>query len=71
MDLQGGIITPSMKKVIQGDRPDCWDIPLYRIEVIGWIHEDELPSGYPYDEMLQFSRVDGVRMFPVFSPVEV
>lgn len=30
----------------------------------GWIYEDELPEGYPYDEMFQHSKVDGVRMFP-------
>lgn len=28
------------------------------------IHEDELPEGYPYDEMFPFSWVDIVRMFP-------
>jgi len=29
-----------------------------------WLYEDELPEGYPYDEMFQYSKVDGVRMFP-------
>lgn len=28
------------------------------------IHEDELPEGYPYDEMFPYSWVDFVRMFP-------
>ena len=28
------------------------------------IYEDELPEGYPYDEMFPFSWVDIVRMFP-------
>lgn len=28
------------------------------------IHEDELPEGYPYDEMFPYSWVDVVRMFP-------
>jgi hypothetical protein len=39
-----------------------------RCEVAGWVHEDELPGGYPYDAMFQFSKVDIVRMFPVFVP---
>jgi hypothetical protein len=31
----------------------------------GWIHEDELPPHYPYDQMFPQSQVrDGVRMFP-------
>lgn len=35
----------------------------------GWIHEDELPSAYPYDKMFRHSEIrDGVRMFPVFCP---
>lgn len=37
-------------------------------EPLGWIHEDELPAGYPYDEMFPCSKVDVVRMFPVFGP---
>jgi hypothetical protein len=32
--------------------------------VVGWIYEDELPRGYPYDAMFPFSKVDGVRLFP-------
>lgn len=39
-----------------------------RVEIIGWIHEDELPKNYPYDAMFPHSRVDGVRLFPVFAP---
>lgn len=35
----------------------------YGVEMIG-IHEDELPEGYPYDEMFPYSWVDIVRMFP-------
>ncbi len=38
--------------------------------VVGWIHEDELPDGYPYDAMFPHSKVDGVRLFPVFAPEE-
>ncbi|MFK1648706.1 hypothetical protein ACIU43_11705 [Klebsiella pneumoniae] len=37
-------------------------------EPMAWIHEDELPDGYPYDSMFPFSKVDIVRMFPVFAP---
>lgn len=37
-------------------------------EIVGWIFEDELPKNYPYDTMFVHSKVDVVRMFPVFSP---
>lgn len=49
----------------------CAAIELYRQrrgETVAWIHEDDLPNGYPYDDMYPFSKVDGVRMFPVFWP---
>lgn len=36
--------------------------------VIGWINEDELPENYPYDKMFPFSKVDIIRMFPVYAP---
>lgn len=36
--------------------------------IVGWIHEDQLPDGYPYEAMFRHSKVDGVRMFPVFAP---
>jgi hypothetical protein len=39
------------------------------MEVLAWLHEDELPSGFPYDELFPYSKVDGVRMFPVYSPL--
>ena len=31
-----------------------------------WLYEDELPDGYPYEEMFPYSIVDGVRLFPAF-----
>jgi hypothetical protein len=37
-------------------------------EPVAWIHEDELPSNYPYDLMFPYSKVNGVRLFPVFGP---
>lgn len=37
-------------------------------EPIAWINEDELPKSYPYDAMFPLSKVDIVRMFPVFGP---
>jgi hypothetical protein len=37
-------------------------------EPVAWMYEDELPSGYPYDLMFQHSKMDGVRLFPVFGP---
>jgi hypothetical protein len=36
-------------------------------EPLGWINEDELPSSYPYDAMFPYSKVDVVRMFPVYA----
>lgn len=44
-------------------------VPASAVKIVGWVHEDELPQGYPYDAMFPHSRVDGVRMFPVFAPV--
>ena len=38
------------------------------VVIIGWTYEDELPENYPYDAMFPHSKVDGVRMFPVFAP---
>ncbi|MGG6253899.1 hypothetical protein ACQ4OG_00535, partial [Escherichia coli] len=43
-------------------------VPVVDSEPVAWIHEDELPDGYPYDAMFPFSKVDIVRMFPVFAP---
>ncbi|WP_227781316.1 hypothetical protein [Hafnia paralvei] len=37
-------------------------------KIVGWIFEDELPKNYPYDAMFVHSKVDVVRMFPVFAP---
>lgn len=37
------------------------------VEPIAWIHEDELPPGYPYEAMWPYSKVDGVRLFPIFG----
>ena len=37
-------------------------------EPIAWIYEDELPNNYPYDEMFKYSKVDVVRIFPVYAP---
>lgn len=36
--------------------------------IIGWVNEDELPENYPYEKMFPFSKVDIVRMFPVYGP---
>lgn len=35
---------------------------------IAWINEDELPKSYPYDAMFPLSKVDIVRLFPVYGP---
>ncbi|MNE69772.1 hypothetical protein D3C80_1655190 [compost metagenome] len=37
-------------------------------EPIAWLNEDELPESYPYDAMFPFSKVDIVRLFPVYGP---
>lgn len=39
-----------------------------RGEPIAWINEDELPGNYPYDAMFPYSKVDFVRLFPVYGP---
>jgi hypothetical protein len=41
---------------------------LEKQEPVGWINEDELPESYPYAAMFPHSRVDFVRMFPVYAP---
>jgi hypothetical protein len=38
-------------------------------EPVAWIYEDELPENYPYDAMFPYSKVDGVRLFPVYAPL--
>ncbi len=45
------------------ERPD-----ISSTNIIGWLHEDTLPPEYPYHAMFPYSRVDGVRLFPVFGP---
>lgn len=40
------------------------------LQIAGWIHEDELPEGYPYAAMFTYSKVDGVRLFPVYAPAK-
>ena len=35
---------------------------------VAWLYEDTLPPEYPYDAMFPYSKVNGVRMFPVFAP---
>lgn len=36
-------------------------------EPVAWMYEDELPESYPYDLMYPYSKVDGVRLFPLYS----
>lgn len=36
---------------------------------VAWLYEDDLPENYPYDVMFKYSKVEGVRMFPVFAPL--
>ena len=48
--------------------PEEWPVPAPE-ETTRWIHEDELPKGYPYEAMYPFSRlgIDGLggcRIFP-------
>ena len=41
------------------------------MEMVEWIHEDELPDSYPYDFGYALSRIeDGVRVFPNVKPNE-
>src|SRR5690606_22519383 len=39
-----------------------------RGEPVAWMYEDEIPDNYPYDAMFPYSKVEGVRMFPVYAP---
>ena len=48
--------------------PDPTEMIEPSIGIVGWMYEDQLPEIYPYEEMFQFSVVDGVRMFPVYAP---
>ncbi|AGR47806.1 hypothetical protein SmphiM12_174 [Sinorhizobium phage phiM12] len=45
------------------DKPEAVEV-----EPVAWIFEDDLPESYPYDIMFKFSKVDGVRLFPVYAP---
>ncbi|MGV2721531.1 UNVERIFIED_CONTAM: hypothetical protein POV78_06915 [Enterobacter roggenkampii] len=38
------------------------------LELLAWVNEDSLPENYPYDALFPFSKVDIVRMFPVYGP---
>lgn len=42
--------------------------PAVQGEPVAWLYEDELPDNYPYEAMFPYSKVDGVRIFPVYSP---
>ncbi len=59
--LQARLVKQATQLTIAHDRHQ-------RMEPIAWINEDELPTGYPYDAMFPYSKVDIVRMFPVFAP---
>ena len=51
-----------------GDKLYTAPKPNAQQETLAWICEDELPADYPYDAMYPYSKVDVVRMFPVFGP---
>jgi hypothetical protein len=53
-------------------KSDAWP-PVKPGDTDGWINEDELPAGYPYDEMYPHSKLGhdglgGVRIFPPVKP---
>jgi len=61
-------------QMLRDEKPREWK-PLYthpqpseKCDPIGWINEDEPPSNYPYEAMFTYSKVDGVRLFPIFRP---
>lgn len=44
---------------------ESWQMECRQLVAAGWMYEDDLPAGYPYDAEFSRSRVvDGVRMFP-------
>lgn len=47
---------------------DVYAASVMQGEPVGWLYEDELPDSYPYETMFPYSKVDGVRMFPVYAP---
>ncbi|MEL4013483.1 hypothetical protein [Dryocola clanedunensis] len=53
---------------ISNDRAELEEYRKASKEPIAWLNEDELPENYPYDEMFPFSKVDIVRLFPVYAP---
>lgn len=60
---------PVLPKQPDGTLTDEGTIPaMPEQKIVGWIFEDELPKNYPYDAMFAHSKVDVVRMFPVFVP---
>lgn len=68
MDEAGGL-SHVIRKLIDIARAKELKLEEYRkAEPIAWINEDELPANYPYGAMFPFSKVDIVRMFPVYRP---
>jgi hypothetical protein len=53
---------------VSNDRAELQEYRKSAGKPIAWLNEDELPENYPYDEMFPFSKVDIVRLFPVYSP---
>lgn len=61
-----GVTIPDLPPLPTDEAPAQPSMPVQ--EIVGWIFEDELPKNYPYDAMFVHSKVDVVRMFPVFAP---
>lgn len=61
-------VLEALRKITMTPAPEGAGGEAVGAQIVGWVHEDQLPDGYPYDAMFAHSKVDGVRMFPVFAP---
>ena len=61
--------SPIKDKVLKACKEALEQPPQEQCEPVAWIYEDELPKNYPYELMFQHSKIDTVRMFPVYAPV--
>lgn len=72
------LVLSECKALLEGKNPPFWATDFHpaqpvqpagaQVEVVGWIFEDDLSDEYPYDALFPYSKVDVVRMFPVFAP---
>lgn len=66
------VVSGSWFYEVQGMLEDAFDcgaaLAASQFTPLAWVHEDELPEGFPYEQLFPYSKVDIVRMFPIFGP---